>query len=237
MFAMPQSRTEVLKAGIAMLQAQQRHYLTLSPQHYKLYALAFFTLEAAAAIMVVYIAFPNENEELFDKAILCIRESVERMRIIEETNPFAKSAAELIEKLLARAVDVHKDYSNPTPSHPTNTPPLSQQYNTDYKPSFNTQIDSSYTPTPVQAAVDLSQLSQSNSSSSLTPPEFDFNFDFTCGGLIGPYGPTAMLLDQNFMESDNWDPMILLDRGVVMGDGDDGDNGFGDAGYSDDIYH
>jgi len=228
MFHIRQSRTGVINAGIKVLQAQERHYRALSPQHHKLYALAFFTLEAAAAIMVVFVAFPTENEELFATALFHIKESIARMKNIRDTNPFAQPAADLLESLLARAENIQKD-RKPTisPTRSTQVTSPTQYIETDFKPSFNGE-NFDFSDYNSAQAMDFS-----HSDSSSTPP----NFDYTCGGLIGPYGPTATVLDTNFMmETDTWDPMILLDRVDMMGSGNDGINGFGGMGYSQDIY-
>jgi hypothetical protein len=239
MFNIPQSRTDVIKAGIKVLQAQERHYRTLSVQHYKLYALAFFTLEAATAIMVVFIAYPSENEELFATALLHIKESITRMNSIQASNPFAGPAAELIQLLMLRAEsihdvreDIHKDIAHiRTSSSESPTPQdITPHYiNSDYKPPFQgDNFDfSDYTPSQT--------LDLAHSESSSTPP----NFDFSIGGIIGPYGPIATLVDNNFMTvPDVWDPMILLERADVMIPEDGRMDGFAGGGYGQgqDIY-
>ena len=120
MFHMPQSRTEVIKLGIKVLEAQERHFRTLNVQHHKLYALAFFTLEAATAIMVVFIAYPSENGELFEEAMSHIKDGIARMNIILNANPLARPAKDLIELLMLRAEKLHKSPSaSSPPSHPT----------------------------------------------------------------------------------------------------------------------
>lgn len=224
MFTVPQSRTEVIKAGIKVLQAQEAHYRTLSVQHYKLYALAFFTLEAATAIMVVYIAYPSENNDLFYSALFHIKESIARMNAIQASNPFARPAADLIQLLLLRAESIHdvresirNDINSSSSESPTPQDITPQYLNSDFKPSFQGESFDFADYIPSQA-LDLAP-----SESSSTPP----NFDFSIGGIIGPYGPTATVVDNNFMTvPDAWDPMILLQRADMMIPGDDGMDGF-----------
>jgi hypothetical protein len=218
MFHFPQSRTEVIKLGIKVLEAQERHFRTLTVQHYKLYALAFFTLEAATAIMVVFIAYPSENGELFEEAMSHINDGIARMNIILNANPLARPAKDLIELLMQRAEKLHKSSTSPAPSHPTQPPPLLHQNSSlsqysnphptlDFKnetwQSENFDF-SDYTP-PLGPHLDLTHASDS----SATPP----GFDFSCGGIIGQYGPVATMIDGNFYGvPDTWDPMILLER-------------------------
>jgi hypothetical protein len=209
MFSIPQSRTEVIKAGIKVLQAQERHYRALSVQHYKLYALAFFTLEAATAIMVVFIAYPAENRELFPTALFQIKESIDRMNAIRPSNPFARPAAELLELLMLRAESIHNSTSSRSPRSSHETTP--QHVNLEFKPPYQGKNFDLADYPPSQT------LDHSHSDSGSTPP----NFDFTCGGIIGPFGPTAQMLEADFMVPDTWDPMILLERSddSLLGDG------------------
>jgi hypothetical protein len=218
MFTIPQSRTEVIKSGIKVLQAQERHYRALGAQHYKLYALAFFTLEAATAIMVVFIAFPAENKVLFPTALFHIKESIARMNAIKCSNQFARPAAELLELLMLRAESVLRDLKSAS----SNSPGSSQENTPQY-------INSELTPLDPGEKIDFSDyppsqtLNPSHSDAGSTPP----NFDFTCGGIIGPFGPTAQMLEADFMVPDTWDPMILLERS---------DDSFVGDGYRQDMY-
>lgn len=215
MFHIPQSRTGVIICGIKVLQAQERHFRTLSVQHYKLYALAFFTLEAATAIMVVFIAYPTENRDLFATAMLHVKESIARMNAINASNPFAHPAKELVEILMRRAENLYKEVkpsSSPPSSPPQNllpqdsTPPQYSTVDTETKPSA-WQNDgfgfSDYTPPQGQP------LDFTHSGTPSTPP----NFDLTCGGCIGQYGPVATVVDNVYYTvPDTWDPMIFLER-------------------------
>jgi hypothetical protein len=235
MFHMSHSRTEVIKLGIKVLEAQERHFRTLNVQHHKLYALAFFTLEAATAIMVVFIAYPNENGELFEEAMGHIKDGIARMNIILDANPLARPAKDLIELLMQRAEKLHSSSTSPPPSHHTQPPPLlhqnsslSQYSNPNPTPEFkpetwqNENFDfSDYTP-PLGPHLDLTHASDS----SATPP----GFDFSCGGIIGQYGPVATMIDGNFYGvPDTWDPMILLERDGGMA-GYAGGEGYGESG-------
>jgi hypothetical protein len=236
MFTVPQSRTEVIKAGIKVLQAQKAHWRTLGVQHYKLYALAFFTIEAATAIMVVYIAYPSENNELFDNALFHIKESIARMNSIQASNPFARPAADLIQLLMLRAESIHdvresiRDDINSSPSESPQPQKVTPQYiDSHYKPSFQGESYNSADYRPSQ------NLDLAHSESSSTPP----NFDFSIGGIIGPCGPTATMVDNNFVTvPDAWDPMILLERADVMIPGEDRMGSFaGVSGQGQDIYN
>jgi hypothetical protein len=239
MFHFPQSRTGVIKSGIKVLQAQERHFRTLSIQHHKLYALAFFTLEAATAIMVVFIAYPAENRGLFENAMDHVKDGIARMNIIMAANPFARPAKQLIELLMLRAESLHNNPDPKATSVPSVTNPLPTPHNPT-PPYTNTNLElkpeswqdgffdfSNYTPSQSQTQ----GLSHSDSSSTAQ------NFDFTCGGIIGQHGPIATMIDGNFYGvPDTWDPMILLEREGEMLPGNPGMNSYGGNGYGRDVY-
>ncbi|PMD41813.1 hypothetical protein L207DRAFT_426556 [Hyaloscypha variabilis F] len=242
MFHIPQSRTEVIKCGIEVLKAQERHFRTLSVQHHKLYALAFFTLEAAAAIMVVFIAYPSENRDLFAEAMVHIKASIARLSSIETANAFARPVKELMQLLKVRAENLHKEIEF---SHDSKPPHLLQDSRTPSYHSANTNTNAqeikpphwqtasfdfaAYTPPAL--AHEFSHSDTSNSTPPISGAGENAAFDFSCGGIINQYGPIATVVDNVYYTvPDTWDPMILLERA-------DGTEGYvGGGGYGQDIY-
>ncbi|RFU24785.1 hypothetical protein B7463_g11553, partial [Scytalidium lignicola] len=102
-FTIPESRKEIMRAGIEILQAQKRNFECLKEQHYKLFTLTYLTVEAAVAILAVLIAYPDDNGEPGKEAFHCIRDSITRLRIThEKKNALAGIAADVIQVLLNR---------------------------------------------------------------------------------------------------------------------------------------
>ncbi len=118
-FSVAQSRTEILKAGIHMLNAQQRLFLTLKPHHYRMFTLAYLTVEPCVSMLAVLIAFPQENADLVSEAFRCLKESLTRLNAIRGTNRVAGQGADVIHNLLLRA-----DRNRPSPAlaSKTNSP-------------------------------------------------------------------------------------------------------------------
>ncbi|OCT51656.1 hypothetical protein CLCR_08064 [Cladophialophora carrionii] len=110
-FSIAKSRTEILKAGIEMLNAQQRFFLTLEPHHYRMFTLAYLTVEPCVSMLAVLIAFPCENADLVAEAFRCIKESLSRVNTIRRTNRVAGQGADVIHNLLLRA-----EKNRPSPS-------------------------------------------------------------------------------------------------------------------------
>ncbi|KAH8801381.1 hypothetical protein F5884DRAFT_806443 [Xylogone sp. PMI_703] len=102
-FTIPESRKEIIRAGIEMLKAQQREFECLKQHHYKLFTLTYLTVEAAVAVLAVLIAYPGDNGEPGKEAFRCIRESVARLRVIhKKSNALAGTGADVIQVLLNR---------------------------------------------------------------------------------------------------------------------------------------
>ncbi|KAF2092479.1 hypothetical protein NA57DRAFT_12405, partial [Rhizodiscina lignyota] len=63
-FSIARSRTEIVKASIEMLSAQQRILYRLRPNQYRFFILSFISVEASISLLAVFIAYPSENKAL-----------------------------------------------------------------------------------------------------------------------------------------------------------------------------
>ncbi|KAJ9607904.1 hypothetical protein H2200_007983 [Cladophialophora chaetospira] len=102
-FSIAKSRIEILQAGIQMLNAQQRLFLTLKPHHYRMFTLAYLSVEPCVSMLAVLIAFPHENAGLVAEAFRCLKESLSRLNTIRSTNRVAGQGADVINNLILRA--------------------------------------------------------------------------------------------------------------------------------------
>ncbi|OAL32819.1 hypothetical protein AYO20_07776 [Fonsecaea nubica] len=118
-FSVSKSRTEILKAAIHMLDAQQRFFDSLSLHHYKMFTLAYLSVEPCVSVLAVLIAFPHENAHLVPEAFRCIRESLFRLNTIRNTNKVAGQGADVIQNLLLRA---EKNQPSPLPTSKSSSP-------------------------------------------------------------------------------------------------------------------
>jgi hypothetical protein len=112
-FSIVKSRCEILKAGIQILNAQQRFFVTLLPHHYRMFTLAYLTVEPCVSMLAVLIAFPHENADLVVEAFRCLKESLHRLNNIRGTNKVAGQGADVIRNLLLRA---EKNRPSPSPT-------------------------------------------------------------------------------------------------------------------------
>lgn len=102
-FSIPRSRTEVIKAGIGILSAQERGFAHSKAHHYKLFTLAFLTVEAAVSILAVLIGYPTMNDELALEAFRHTETAILRLNAIFYQNALAGAGARLIQTLFDRA--------------------------------------------------------------------------------------------------------------------------------------
>ena len=102
-FSLSKSRTEIMKAGIQILNAQQRFFITLEPHHHRMFFLNYVTVEPCVSMLAVLIAFPHENADLVLEAFRCLRESLQRLNMIRGANKGAGQGADVIKDLLIRA--------------------------------------------------------------------------------------------------------------------------------------
>lgn len=120
-FSIAQSRTEIMKAGIQMLHAQQKFFCSLQPQQYKLFTLAYVSVDPAVSMLAVLITYPKEEQELVPEAFRCIRETLWRLNQIRGSNIVAGQGADVIQSLLARAEPKHEQTLTTNSHTPTST--------------------------------------------------------------------------------------------------------------------
>ncbi|KAK6379540.1 hypothetical protein LTS17_006458 [Exophiala oligosperma] len=106
-FSVAKSRTEIMKAGIQMLHAQQKFFCSLQPQHWKLFTLTYISVDPAVSMLAVLITYPKEEQEVVPEAFRCIRETLWRLNQIRGSNMVAGQGADVIQSLLARAEQKH----------------------------------------------------------------------------------------------------------------------------------
>ncbi|OOQ89202.1 hypothetical protein PEBR_16841 [Penicillium brasilianum] len=91
-FATASSRTEALKAGIAILRAQERLFQRTELQSCKIFNPVYASFDALVLIAAICIAFPNQGLEQLTECIQVLERGVERLEAIGQFNPMARSA-------------------------------------------------------------------------------------------------------------------------------------------------
>ncbi|KAK4101910.1 hypothetical protein N658DRAFT_448267 [Parathielavia hyrcaniae] len=101
-FTRPTSRTEALKASLAMLHAQRLQFMALKPQMYKTFSLFFGTFDAIVLMASIYILFPKEHPELVRDALQHFQWAVQRFEAMSQRNPLAKAALGVLRAISLR---------------------------------------------------------------------------------------------------------------------------------------
>lgn len=138
-FTVAGSRTEALRAGISILRAQERLFLWTEPYQCKLFNPVYASFDAIVLIAAIYLAFPFENADQIAESLEVLERGAQRLGIIGQFNPVAKSAHGVVRSLchrlkhrlgISKPADITGlSFSNPNSipsaaySHPSSDPP------------------------------------------------------------------------------------------------------------------
>lgn len=101
-FSVANSRTEALKAGISILRAQERLFQQSQPHHCKVFNPVYASFDAIVLLAALCLVFPNENHEIREECIQVVERGMQRLGIIGQFNPMAKSAHGVVCSLYRR---------------------------------------------------------------------------------------------------------------------------------------
>ncbi|KAF3400080.1 hypothetical protein F1880_008415 [Penicillium rolfsii] len=91
-FSKANSRTEALKAGIAILRAQERLFQRAELQSYRIFNPVYASFDALVLIAAICIVFFDQGLEQLAECIQVVERGVKRLDTISQFNPMAKSA-------------------------------------------------------------------------------------------------------------------------------------------------
>lgn len=101
-FHEPGSRVEALKAGLAILQAQERLFQDSEPHWRILFTPVYATFDAVVLILAIFIAFPNENLITRTDCLQAVEQAIHQLDIIGRSNDMARSAHAIASSLYHR---------------------------------------------------------------------------------------------------------------------------------------
>ncbi|KAL7798309.1 hypothetical protein V8C37DRAFT_197060 [Trichoderma ceciliae] len=98
------SRVEVIKGSLGMLEMQKQLFEGLPPKSWKNWHLFYGSFDAVTLIATIYILFPYESAEFREIALQHCHWTVERFATMKDTNLLAKSAIGVLRAVVARLV-------------------------------------------------------------------------------------------------------------------------------------
>ncbi|OAA67270.1 Transcription factor [Niveomyces insectorum RCEF 264] len=101
-FMRAESRTEALRACLAMLEVQRAHFATLRPHQYKTFSVFFGTFDSIVLLSAIYLFFPQEHPEQLPDAIRHFRLSVTRFQRMAPHYSLTRSALGVLRALYLR---------------------------------------------------------------------------------------------------------------------------------------
>lgn len=94
------SRTKLVNSAIACLESQDR-FFRMTPKHqYKLYGLAYYTIDAAIMLSAVTITYPPKEIELQHRVIEVLQKTAVRLDMMKASNPIAASGLRITDHCL-----------------------------------------------------------------------------------------------------------------------------------------
>ncbi|KAJ6078830.1 hypothetical protein N7467_008583 [Penicillium canescens] len=90
-----QSRETVLKAGLAILESQQRFFEAITQFHYAYFGNAFFSIDAVIVLSTVVSSFPSKDVDLLQQIVLATQQAIGRLCLIETENEMARAGIKI----------------------------------------------------------------------------------------------------------------------------------------------
>ncbi|KAL7937525.1 hypothetical protein V8C35DRAFT_331248 [Trichoderma chlorosporum] len=103
-FHREESRLEVIKGSLGMLEMQRQLFIGLPPKSWRNWHLFYGSFDAVTLIATIYILFPYENAESREMALQHCHWTVERFATMKDMNPLARSAIGVLRAVVARLV-------------------------------------------------------------------------------------------------------------------------------------
>ncbi|UKZ59143.1 uncharacterized protein TrAtP1_000461 [Trichoderma atroviride] len=234
-FHREESRLEVIKGSLGMLEMQKRMFEGLPPKSWKNWQLFYGSFDAVTLIASIYILFPYENAEFREIAVQHCHWTVERFATMKDMNPLAKSALGVLRAVVARLV---KAVGNCAPSSSVSPPVdlLRHNSNTTTPTSTSKTFGSTPTSSVGMASIEGSFKGHSESVSSgaaipstaedstasiptMMPSGWDVSQDANGFTSMAPYFPMADLIykDLTVDQIDNAPPQTDSDS-LLLGD-------------------
>jgi len=103
-FTRQKSRIEIVRAGMSVLESQQRLLEATREHHHTIYTLNFFTFDPAVLIAAIIITQPvSLPQDLLDAALAAIREGQQRMERLGQRVKLAAKGATILSLLIRKA--------------------------------------------------------------------------------------------------------------------------------------
>ncbi|KAF7944371.1 hypothetical protein EAE96_010768 [Botrytis aclada] len=105
----PTSRTAAIKAGLDCLDAQDQFLKAIKPHQYRIYSLAFNTIDCGIFLSGMVLESPTLESGLKQRIKDAIEKSIARLKLMEERSPMAKSGLQILTICHERILDRDKN--------------------------------------------------------------------------------------------------------------------------------
>lgn len=107
-----ESRKAALQAALATLESQQRFFGQISKHHYKLFGLAFYTIDASILLSIIMSVHPPRSPEAEKYIDHILQQAMERLSHIQPYNAIAKSGLDILQRCYHKLKGVTESLSD-----------------------------------------------------------------------------------------------------------------------------
>jgi hypothetical protein len=93
-----ESRKAALQAALETLDCQQCFFAQAKQHQYRLFGLAFYTVDASFLVSIIMILFPPQNHETKQKVNHSLQQAIESLSRIKSFNPTAASGLDIVQR-------------------------------------------------------------------------------------------------------------------------------------------
>ncbi|KAM3073368.1 hypothetical protein ACMFMG_004733 [Clarireedia jacksonii] len=106
-----QSRDAAIKAALNCLDAQEKLFRALKSHHYRIYSLAFYSIDAGIFLAGIHLERPELDPHLQLEIQNAISTAIARLRVMQERSPMAKSGLQILTICYERIIASPKNTS------------------------------------------------------------------------------------------------------------------------------
>lgn len=93
-----ESRKAAMQAAIETLDSQYRSFTQAKKHHYRLFGLAFYTIDASFLVSIITILFPPQDHEVKQKIENSLQQAIESLSVMKNFSPTAEAGLDVLQR-------------------------------------------------------------------------------------------------------------------------------------------
>jgi hypothetical protein len=93
-----ESRKAAMEAALETLDSQYRSFTQAKQHHYRLFGLAFYTIDASFLVSIITILFPPQDHEVKQKIEHSLQQAIESLSMMKSFSPTAEAGLDVLQR-------------------------------------------------------------------------------------------------------------------------------------------